>query len=163
MRKFLQRRAGATYFANSRVTVNIRKYYVEYIFSIPDGWHIVVNVMPSDKEILFFVNLGSFVSEVEKVLPGVKMKPEELQKFRDTLEGKDGFEMVSIDPDSDGETSGFARRKKNEGALNIFSIIGNPEVMSEAILLQNRVTQIFNELSDCSIPQLKSLTHLFFQ
>lgn len=131
MRAFLQKKAGATYFADSGVTVNVRKHNMEYIFALKGGWHAVISLSITQDGVFIMANLGNITGQLEKILPKLKLKPGEHKRFIDILEGKSEYTMMSIDLDGNGLTSGIAKKLDVQVKPHL-QILGDPTVQKEA-------------------------------
>ena len=161
MRPFLQKKAGATYFANSGVTVNVRKHNMEYIFALKGGWHAVISLSITQDGVFIMANLGNITEQLEKILPKLKLKPEEHKQFTDILEGKSEYTMMSIDLDGNGLTSGITKQLDVPVKPHL-QILGDPTVQKEASKLFELAFDTYWDLRKSPYPELQSLSDYFY-
>ena len=161
MRQFLQKKAGATYFAGSGVTVNVRKHNMEYIFALKGGWHAVVSMSITQDGAFIMANLGNINEQLEKILPMLKLKPEEHKQFFDILEGKSDYTLICIDLDGNGITSGIAKHLDIPVKPHL-QMLGDPAVQKEASKLFELAFDIYWDLHKSPHPEIKALTEYFF-
>lgn len=161
MRPFLQKKAGATYFADSGVTVNVRKHNMEYIFALKGGWHAVVSMSITQDGVFIMANLGNINEQLEKILPKLKLKPGEHKQFIDILEGRSEYTMMCIDLDGNGLTSGIAKQLDVPVKPHL-QILGDPIVQKEASKLFELAFDIYWDLRKSPHPELQSLSDCFY-
>ncbi len=161
MRSFLQKKAGATYFGNSTVTVSIRKHNLEFIFSLKGGWHAVVSVLPMEHGVVLMACLGNFAEQIDKLLPDLRLKPGDHPKFIDILEGKSQYGLLKIDIDDKGLESGICKELKGLHKPHL-QLLGNPDVQKEASKLFDHTLSLYFELDKSPYEALKSLTNCFY-
>lgn len=161
MRSFLQKKAGATYFGNSNVTVSIRKHNLEFIFALKGGWHAVVSVLPMAHGVVLMACLGNFAEEIDKILPDLRLKSGDHRKFTDLLEGKEEYRLLKIDIDDKGLESGICKELKDVHKPHL-QILGDPEIQKEANKLLDTTLSLYFELDKSTYPSLKALTECFY-
>lgn len=160
MRSFLQKKAGATYFGDSAMTVNVRKRNMEYIFALNGGWHAVVSLLVTQEGVTVMANLGNITEQLSKIVPQLTIKPGEHKKFFDILEGKSEYDMITIDL-GEGMTSGITKTLEITSKPHI-QILGDPEVIKAANKLFEHVLEIYLDLNQSKYPDLKALTKFFY-
>ncbi len=161
MRAFLQKKAGATYFGDSDVTVNVRKHNMEYIFALKGGWHAVVSMTITRDGVLMMANLNDMNEQLHKILPNVKLKPDEHKQFTDILEGKSEYQMMDIDLDGNGITSCIYKKLDIQVKPHL-QILGDVTVQSEASKLFELTIGIYLDLFKSNHPEFKALTECFY-
>lgn len=161
MRSFLQKKAGATYFADSAVTANIRKHNLELIFALGGGWHAVVSIVPTEVGVVLIGGLGKMGDELEKLVPKLRLKPGEHQKFIDILEAKGDFKMLHVEIDSDGMESGIGKEYPGMMKQHL-QLLGDPTLQKDAQKLANELLDIYYDLRKSSYQALKDLTNYFY-
>lgn len=161
MRAFLQKKAGATYFNGSNVTVNVRKHNMEYVFALKGGWHAVISMTIAEDGVFIMANLGNLSDQLDKIMPNLKLKPAEHRQFIDILEGKSEYSMINIDLDGNGSTSNIAKQLDIPLKPHL-QILGDPTVMKEVAKLFDIVYDIYWDLYKSPHPELRALTHYFY-
>ena len=68
MRSFIQYKAGATFYEDSRLTLTIRKNYIEYVFDLETGSYGVISLIIIDDRLVFVADCGLFFHELPNVL-----------------------------------------------------------------------------------------------
>lgn len=160
MRSFLQKKAGATYFSDSNVTVSVRKHNFEIIFALNGGWHAVISFTSTPDGVIMLAGLGSMSDELDKILPSLRLKPGEHSKFIEMLEGKSEYHMLCVDFDGKGHQSGIGKRI-DSGKKPHLQILGDPSIHLEAEKLFRHTLDIYSDLQKSPYPSLKSLTSHF--
>lgn len=161
MRSFLQKKAGATYFADSEVTASIRKHNLELIFALKGGWHAVVSMIPTPEGVILMACLGNFLEQLDKILPSLKLKSGEHSKFLEILEGESGFGVMRMDLDGKGMESGIGKRFEGMQKQHL-QLLGDPEIQKAASQLFNQTLSLYFELDKSTYPALKALTECFY-
>ncbi len=161
MRSFLQKKAGATYFADSGVTANIRKHNLELIFSLKGGWHAVVTIVPTEIGVVMIGGLGKMGEELEKLVPKLCLKSGEHTKFTDILEGKGDFRLLHVEIDSDGIESGIGKEYPGMMMPHL-QLLGDPTLQKDAHKLANELLSVYHDLRKSPYPSLQKLSNYFF-
>lgn len=161
MRAFFQKKAGATYFKGTILSVNIRKNEIEFVFALDGGWHAVINMLLDRDMILLFANLGKFSSELDKVLPKVSFKDGEMPKLTGMMSGKSIYTFMEIDSDGKGLTTGIARRLPAQNRHPL-EIIGDPNIHKEAGDFVDYLLKFYHELDKSDKLLLRPLTDCFY-
>ena len=161
MRAFLQKKAGATYFNGSAVTVNVRKSNLEFIFALEGGWHAVVSVVPSQDGVILIACLGSISDELNRVLPTLKVKQDEHTQFFDLLERKGEYEMVNVNVEGNEMVGGIGKIMKGKRMPHL-QLLGDREVQVEAQKICNLALSVYWDLFKSEYALIKGLSKYFY-
>ena len=149
MRKFLDTKAGATFFEElPNLTINPRKDCVEIIFKLKPGLYAIINLRRFGKdEIMLFANWGNYFMRLqnpEAQLPRIKKTCPTLYAV---LMGEDKDNVNQLrHKDAKNYETGLGVICKVDGEAPIFSLLNN-DILDKVNMLVNKNVDIYNELN----------------
>ena len=149
MRKFLDTKAGATFFEElPNLTVCPRKECIEIIFKLKPGIYVIINMRRySEDEIMLFANWDNYFMRIQNPdaqLPRIKKNCPTLYAV---LMGEDKDNVSQLrHKDAQTYESGLGVICKVEGEAPIFALLDN-HMLDKVTMLVNKVVKIYNELN----------------
>ena len=149
MRKFLDTKAGATFFEElPNLTINPRKDCIEIIFKLKPGIYVIINLRRFGKdEIMLFANWGNYFMRLqnpEAQLPKIKKTCPILYAV---LMGEDKDNVNQLrHKDAKNYETGLGVICKVDGEAPIFALLDN-DILDKVNMLVNKNVDIYNELN----------------
>ena len=149
MRKFLDTKAGATFFEElPNLTINPRKDCIEIIFKLKPGLYAIINLRRFGKdEIMLFANWGNYFMRLqnpEAQLPRIKKTCPTLYAV---LMGEDKDNVNQLrHKDAKNYETGLGVICKVDGEAPIFALLNN-DILDKVNMLVNKNVDIYNELN----------------
>ena len=149
MRKFLDTKAGATFFEElPNLTINPRKDCIEIIFKLKAGIYVIINMRRcSEDEIMLYANWDNYFMRLQNPqaqLPRIKKNCPTLYAVL-MGEDKDNVNQLRHENAKTFE-SGLGVICKVDGEATIFALLDN-HVLDLVNMLVNKNIAIYNELN----------------
>lgn len=149
MRKFLDTKAGATFFEElPNLTICPRKECIEIIFKLKPGIYVIINMRRySEDKIMLFANWDNYFMRMqnpEAQLPRIKKNCPTLYAV---LMDEDKDNVIQLRHKNEKAfESGLGVICKVDGEAPIFALIDEP-MLDKVTMLVNKVIDIYNELN----------------
>ena len=168
MRSLYQTKPGATFYGDSKISMVVRKDYIEYVVNFGSSIYAVVNLVILRDQLVLIIDCGSFFKKLEEVMPYIFNHKEELPALFALINGENEEYKIGFTgtPRSNNKAPslGILRfipysRFENEQEI---TIAGRPNVINHALSILLFAQTIFKEVSESKESSISELQSAFF-
>lgn len=165
MRSFIQYKAGVTFYKDTKVSLAVRKNYIEYVFTLGIMQYGVINLMVSNDHLIFIAECGNLFQELFKEMRHYYHSQSKMPLLTSLLKGKNTDYFIGSAENQDGKImASFAilhMEPNMFSSLQPITIASHPEMINTASKLLHFSRNLLTEIENSEDPGIKQLVSSF--